>query len=64
VFANNSQAVSEAEQAVGTTWPLPPIPMVIESQNTSVRILVPLTDIYEPLENLLLIVSHMEYELP
>jgi len=58
VFANNSQAVGEAEQAVGTTWPLPPIPMVIESQNTSVWILIPLNDIYEPLENLSLIVSN------
>ncbi|XP_065906520.1 proto-oncogene tyrosine-protein kinase ROS-like isoform X3 [Dysidea avara] len=59
VFANNSQAVGEAVQVVGTTWPLPPIPMVIESQNTSIRIRIPLTDIYEPLENLSLIVTSL-----
>ena len=58
MFANNSQAVGEAVQVVGTTWPLPPIPVVIESQNTSIKIRIPLTDIYEPLENLSLIVSH------
>ena len=58
MFANNSQTVGEAEQVIGTTWPLPPIPIVIEPQNTSVRILIPLNNIYEPLENLSLIVSN------
>jgi len=53
--------VGEAVQVVGTTWPLPPVLIVIESQNTSVMIRVPLTNIYEPLENLSLIVSAVSW---
>jgi len=57
VLANNSQGIGKAVKVTGTTWPLPPIPKIVETRNTSLMIHIPLGDIYQPLVNLSLIVS-------
>lgn len=63
VFANNSDGNGPVAKVTQTTWPLPPVPEIIMATNTSLRIHIPLGEIYEPLINLSLIVSILYIQL-